>query len=144
MPKVWSKPLSTPFFVCISSEGSGDAARKRVCAQADQIFTTYKIYWADPFLYKAAIFLWKVVVVLSFQFKTLMEAYNEPANQSRYLSHMRKDAHKTCMDIFQVGLDNLFLAWTFIYTFHCLCEQWRLWRCCAQAQVRRLLNMHDQ
>ena len=42
MPKVWSKPLSTPFFVCISSEGYGDAARKRVCAQADQIFTTYK------------------------------------------------------------------------------------------------------
>ena len=39
-----------------------------------------------------------------------MEAYNEPANQFWYLSHMRKDAHKTYMDIYQVGLDNLFLA----------------------------------
>ena len=43
MPNVWSKPLSTPFFVCISSEGSGDTARKRVFAQAVQIYTTYKI-----------------------------------------------------------------------------------------------------
>ena len=38
----WSEPLSTPFFVCPSSEGYGDAAhkRRRVCTQAYQIFTT--------------------------------------------------------------------------------------------------------
>ena len=57
---------------------------------------------------------------------------------------MRKVAHQTYMDINQVWLDALILAWTFIYTFHCVYGQWRLWQCCAQAQVRCLLNMHGQ
>ena len=71
---MWSEPFSTPFFVCTSSEGPGDATHKHrhVCARADQMHTTYRIKWADPLLYKAAIFLWKVVVVLSFQFKTMV------------------------------------------------------------------------
>ena len=43
-----------------------------------------------------------------------------------------------------MGLDALSLAWTFIYTFHCVYKRWRLWRCCAQAPGRRLLNMHGQ
>ena len=55
-----------------------------------------------------------------------------------YLSHVRKVAHQTYMDIYQVGLDTLILAWTFIYTFQCVYGQWRLWQCCAKAQVRRL------
>ena len=33
------------------------------------------------------------MVVLSFQFKTMMEAYNGPANEFWYLLHMRKVAH---------------------------------------------------
>ena len=67
-----------------------------------------------------------------------MEAYKEPANEFWYLSHMRKVAHQTYTDIYQVGLDALILAWPFIYNFHCVYEQWRLWQCCAKAQVRHL------
>ena len=48
------------------------------------------------------------------------------------------------MDIYQVGLGALILVWAFIYTILCVYSQWRLWRCCAEAQVRCLLNMHGQ
>ena len=46
-----------------------------------------------------------------------MEAYNEPANEFWYLSHMCKVAHQTYMDIYQVGHDALFLVWIFLYPF---------------------------
>ena len=49
-------------YVCAISEGSGDIMLK--CRRSS------KVECAGPFLYKAAIFLWQVVVVLLFQMKT--------------------------------------------------------------------------
>ena len=39
------------------------------------------------------------------------------------------------MASYKVELDAISLAWNFFCTVPWVCEQWRLWRCCAQANA---------
>ena len=93
--------------MCTSSEGSGD-----VCTRADasvhwlikdSLHTNSNeqthLFTKRPFSYE------KLWLFSQFSLWHLTEAYNKSAKVFWYLSHMRKVANLTCMDIYTVGLD---------------------------------------